>query len=179
MLLVIEDCVVQLLDVYEEKRGRLSLVFELCAWDLSAMIVEKDRCFPSLRVYRHVFRMLFSGLAYLHSRDIIHRDIKPNNVLFTERGVLKLIDFGSAKILQNGADRSHQVSTRWYRSPELMYGAEDYGEGLDIWAAGCTFVEALKGEAPFQGRSDIDQLMKIFEKLGTPTENEWPVSIGL
>lgn len=139
------------------------------------MIEDRQRCLGSLQVHRQVFHALFDALQYLHERSIIHRDIKPHNILFTDSGVLKLIDFGSAKRLRNGDQLTHQVSTRWYRSPELMYGAKDYGAPLDMWAAGCTLVEALKGEAPFQGKSDIDQLLQIFGQLGTPTDQQWPV----
>uniref|UniRef100_A0AAY5KRP6 Cyclin-dependent kinase 7 n=1 Tax=Esox lucius TaxID=8010 RepID=A0AAY5KRP6_ESOLU len=102
-------------------------------------------------------------------------DLKPNNLLLDENGVLKLADFGLAKAFGSpNRVYTHQVVTRWYRSPELLFGARMYGVGVDMWAVGCILAELLLRVPFLAGDSDLDQLSKIFEALGTPTDETWP-----
>uniref|UniRef100_A0A4W6GAJ7 Cyclin-dependent kinase 7 n=1 Tax=Lates calcarifer TaxID=8187 RepID=A0A4W6GAJ7_LATCA len=102
-------------------------------------------------------------------------DLKPNNLLLDGNGVLKLADFGLAKSFGSpNRVYTHQVVTRWYRSPELLFGARMYGVGVDMWAVGCILAELLLRIPFLAGDSDLDQLTKIFEALGTPTEETWP-----
>uniref|UniRef100_A0A3Q2Z3V6 Cyclin-dependent kinase 7 n=1 Tax=Hippocampus comes TaxID=109280 RepID=A0A3Q2Z3V6_HIPCM len=102
-------------------------------------------------------------------------DLKPNNLLLDGNGVLKLADFGLAKAFGSpNRVYTHQVVTRWYRSPELLFGARMYGVGVDMWAVGCILAELLLRIPFLVGDSDLDQLTKIFEALGTPTEETWP-----
>uniref|UniRef100_A0A8C6TAD4 Cyclin-dependent kinase 7 n=1 Tax=Neogobius melanostomus TaxID=47308 RepID=A0A8C6TAD4_9GOBI len=102
-------------------------------------------------------------------------DLKPNNLLLDGNGVLKLADFGLAKSFGSpNRIYTHQVVTRWYRSPELLFGARMYGVGVDMWAVGCILAELLLRIPFLAGDSDLDQLTKIFEALGTPTEETWP-----
>ncbi|XP_042731205.1 cyclin-dependent kinase 7 isoform X3 [Lagopus leucura] len=102
-------------------------------------------------------------------------DLKPNNLLLDENGVLKLADFGLAKSFGSpNRVYTHQVVTRWYRSPELLFGARMYGVGVDMWAVGCILAELLLRVPFLPGDSDLDQLTRIFETLGTPTEEQWP-----
>uniref|UniRef100_A0A3B5MN12 Cyclin-dependent kinase 7 n=1 Tax=Xiphophorus couchianus TaxID=32473 RepID=A0A3B5MN12_9TELE len=102
-------------------------------------------------------------------------DLKPNNLLLDGSGVLKLADFGLAKAFGSpNRVYTHQVVTRWYRSPELLFGARMYGVGVDMWAVGCILAELLLRIPFLAGDSDLDQLTKIFEALGTPTEETWP-----
>uniref|UniRef100_A0A673M8F9 Cyclin-dependent kinase 7 n=1 Tax=Sinocyclocheilus rhinocerous TaxID=307959 RepID=A0A673M8F9_9TELE len=102
-------------------------------------------------------------------------DLKPNNLLLDENGVLKLADFGLAKAFGSpNRVYTHQVVTRWYRAPELLFGARMYGMGVDMWAVGCILAELLLRVPFLAGDSDLDQLTKIFEALGTPTEETWP-----
>ncbi|KAJ6888319.1 hypothetical protein NC652_029385 [Populus alba x Populus x berolinensis] len=106
---------------------------------------------------------------------VLCRDMKPNNLLIGSNGQLKLADFGLARIFGSpGRKFTHQVFARWYRAPELLFGAKQYGAGVDVWAAGCIFAELLNRRPFLQGDSDIDQLGKIFQKLGTPTPSQWP-----
>ncbi|KAF2317418.1 hypothetical protein GH714_022050 [Hevea brasiliensis] len=102
-------------------------------------------------------------------------DMKPNNLLIASNGQLKLADFGLARIF-GSPDRkfTHQVFARWYRAPELLFGTKQYGSGVDVWAAACIFAELLLRRPFLQGTSDIDQLGKIFQSLGTPTPSQWP-----
>uniref|UniRef100_A0A2K6U5H9 Protein kinase domain-containing protein n=1 Tax=Saimiri boliviensis boliviensis TaxID=39432 RepID=A0A2K6U5H9_SAIBB len=105
---------------------------------------------------------------------ILHRDLKPNNLLLDENGVLKLADFGLAKSFGSpNRAYTYQVVTRWYRAPELLFGARMYGMCVDMWAVGCILAELLLRIPFLPGDSDLDQLMRIFETLGTPTEEQW------
>ncbi|CAG7827280.1 unnamed protein product, partial [Allacma fusca] len=102
-------------------------------------------------------------------------DMKPNNLLIDSKGVLKIGDFGLARYYGSpNRIYTHQVVTRWYRAPELLFGARNYGEGVDVWAVGCILAELLLRAPLFPGDSDLGQLSKIFEVLGTPTETNWP-----
>jgi cyclin-dependent kinase 7 len=102
--------------------------------------------------------------------------LKPNNVLISAKGELKLGDFGMAtRFGMPTGNRTSQVVTRWYRAPELLLGAKDYSFGVDMWAVGCIFAELMLRTPYLPGESDIDQLITIFRALGSPTETEWPV----
>lgn len=122
-------------------------------------------------------RMLLSGLKYLHGLSIMHRDIKPANLLITDDGTLKIADFGLARIYRkNSPERcySPQVATRFYRAPEILWGASQYGPPIDLWAAGCVFAEMLRGIPLFSGTTDIEQLALVVRLLGTPDLEQWP-----
>lgn len=99
--------------------------------------------------------------------QIIHRDVKPENVLVSSLGVVKLCDFGFARIISNNGEAcTEYVATRWYRAPELLVSEPNYGTGVDIWAIGCLFAEMMTGDPLFPGESDIDQLYLIVKLLG-------------
>jgi cyclin-dependent kinase 7 len=103
--------------------------------------------------------------------------VQPNNLLIDENGVLKIGDFGLAKSFGSpNRIYTHQVVTRWYRAPELLFGSRMYGTGVDIWAVGCILAELLLRVPFLPGISDLDQLSKITQALGTPNETDWPVS---
>lgn len=116
---------------------------------------------------------LFRSLAYIHSLGICHRDIKPQNLLLDpETGVLKLCDFGSAKHLVDGEPNVSYICSRYYRAPELIFGATDYTTMIDVWSAGCVLAELLLGQPIFPGDSGVDQLVEIIKVLGTPTRQQ-------
>jgi glycogen synthase kinase 3 beta len=116
---------------------------------------------------------LFRSLAYIHSLGICHRDIKPQNLLLdTETGVLKLCDFGSAKHLVKGEPNVAYICSRYYRAPELIFGATDYTTMIDVWSAGCVLAELMLGQPIFPGDSGVDQLVEIIKVLGTPTKEQ-------
>uniref|UniRef100_A0A0K2UGT8 Protein kinase shaggylike [Nasonia vitripennis] n=1 Tax=Lepeophtheirus salmonis TaxID=72036 RepID=A0A0K2UGT8_LEPSM len=116
---------------------------------------------------------LFRSLAYIHFQGICHRDIKPQNLLLDpESGVLKLCDFGSAKHLIRGEPNVSYICSRYYRAPELIFGAVDYSTNIDVWSAGCVFAELMLGQPIFPGDSGVDQLVEIIKVLGTPTREQ-------
>lgn len=116
---------------------------------------------------------LFRSLAYIHSLGICHRDIKPQNLLLDpDTGVLKLCDFGSAKLLIKGEPNVSYICSRYYRAPELIFGATDYTTMIDVWSAGCVLAELLLGQPIFPGDSGVDQLVEIIKVLGTPTKEQ-------
>ncbi|XP_041981479.1 glycogen synthase kinase-3 beta-like isoform X2 [Aricia agestis] len=116
---------------------------------------------------------LFRSLAYIHSLSICHRDIKPQNLLLDPKtGVLKLCDFGSAKHLVRGEPNVSYICSRYYRAPELIFGAIDYTTKIDVWSAGCVVAELLLGQPIFPGDSGVDQLVEIIKVLGTPTREQ-------
>lgn len=127
---------------------------------------------PILYIKLYMYQ-LFRSLAYIHSIGICHRDIKPQNLLLDpETAVLKLCDFGSAKVLVKGEPNVSYICSRYYRAPELIFGATDYTPDIDVWSAGCVLAELLLGQPIFPGDSGVDQLVEIIKVLGTPTREQ-------
>jgi cyclin-dependent kinase 7 len=126
--------------------------------------------------------MLMRGLNHIHQRFILHRvfdefikDLKPNNLLLARDGTLKIADFGLARIYGDPVTMTPTVITRWYRPPELLFGAQYYSDAVDIWSCGCIFAELMLRTPYFASETDIDQLKTIFQARGTPKEKDWPV----
>ncbi|XP_039399675.1 cyclin-dependent kinase 7 isoform X1 [Mauremys reevesii] len=165
--------IIGLLDAFGHK-SNISLVFDFMETDLEVIIKDSSLVLTQSHIKAYML-MTLQGLEYLHRHWILHRDLKPNNLLLDENGVLKLADFGLAKSFGSpNRVYTHQVVTRWYRAPELLFGARMYGVGVDMWAVGCILAELLLRVPFLPGDSDLDQLTKIFETLGTPTEEQWP-----
>ena len=121
---------------------------------------------------------LMRGLAFIHSQNIIHRDLKPSNLLISPSRRLKIADFGLAR-LKSERPMSHQVGTRWYRAPELLYSAKQYDYGVDLWAAGTIIGELYTFSPLFPGQGDVGQLCCVTGVLGTPTPETWPQLLEL
>ncbi|XP_078786413.1 cyclin-dependent kinase 15 isoform X2 [Oryzias latipes] len=119
---------------------------------------------------------LLRGLCYIHSRRILHRDLKPQNLLISYLGELKLADFGLARSKSIPSHSfSSEVVTLWYRPPDVLLGSTDYSVALDMWGAGCILIEMLQGAPAFPGGPDeLEQLKKIFSVLGVPSQISWP-----
>ena len=168
--------VVELLDVFPHKRN-LMLVYEYLDCDLEHVINDSSLRLRQSDV-KAFFRMALEGLAACHKAWVLHRDFKPNNLLIGRDGSLKLADFGASRCYGDVSDFpgnfTTQVFARWYRAPELLFGAKQYGPGVDLWAAGCVFAELMLRKPFLPADSDLKQLSLIFDALGTPTEDEWP-----
>lgn len=116
---------------------------------------------------------LCRALGHIHAAGICHRDVKPQNLLLDpERHVVKLIDFGSAKVLVPGEPNVSYICSRYYRAPELIFGSTEYTTAIDTWSGGCVFAELLLGAPLFPGESGVDQLVEIIKVLGTPTKRD-------
>jgi len=134
--------------------------------------VKNKMAFPDALGKIYAYQM-FRSLAYIHGLGICHRDIKPQNVL-VDTNIHKVVicDFGSAKKLQPGETSVAYICSRYYRAPELILGEEQYNTAIDIWSVGCVVAEMFLGEPIFPGNSSKDQLLKIMQILGTPTQQE-------
>ena len=120
-----------------------------------------------------MYQML-KALSFMHSHQIIHRDVKPENLLLSQNGLLKVCDFGFARSMlpNRSAVYTDYVSTRWYRAPELLVGDANYDATVDIWAVGCILAEMLSGNPLFPGDSDLHTLKLILETIGQPLTNK-------
>ncbi|KAF8516676.1 Pkinase-domain-containing protein [Gautieria morchelliformis] len=172
-----DDNVVRLLDIVHADQ-KLYLVFEFLDMDLKRFMESgNSRGEPiTLDTVRKFTHQLTSGLNYCHAHRVLHRDLKPQNLLIDKHLNLKLADFGLARAFGVPLRTyTHEVVTLWYRSPEVLLGSRHYSTALDMWSVGCIFAEmALRGQPLFPGDSEIDQIFRIFRILGTPTEDTWP-----
>ncbi|GAA5997079.1 hypothetical protein JCM5350_000814 [Sporobolomyces pararoseus] len=166
--------VIKLVDVFSNK-SNLNLVLEFLDTDLEAVIKDKSLVFQAGDIKSWMY-MTLKGLEFCHRNWILHRDMKPNNLLISSNGVLKIADFGLAREYadESTSKMTCQVVTRWYRPPELLLGARSYSTGVDLWATGCIFAELMLRVPFMAGESDMEQLQTIFNALGTPTERDWP-----
>lgn len=142
--------------------------------DLRTLLEDMPETFLNSEIKTLVIQLV-SGVQYLHDNWILHRDLKTSNLLLNNRGQLKIADFGMARYFGDPPPKMTQlVVTLWYRSPELLLGAEKYGTAVDMWSIGCIFGELLSKEPLLQGKNEVDELSKIFELCGIPTEETWP-----
>lgn len=165
--------IVRLLDVLHRSL-RLTMVFEYCDQDLKKYFDGLATVISPKTVQSFYFQLL-RGLAYCHRHNIFHRDLKPQNILISKKGELKLADFGLARAFGIPVRIfSAEVVTLWYRPPEVLMGAQVYTTSIDIWSAGCIFAEMANSGRPLFPGSDVDeQLKRIFKLVGTPTERNW------
>ena len=159
----------------QENHVYLNLVLEFVPDTIYRVVkqyAKAQRRMPLVLVKLYMYQMLRS-LAYIHGQGICHRDIKPQNLLVNpETHVVKLCDFGSAKKLVRGEPNISYICSRYYRAPELIFGATTYTTAVDVWSAGCVMGELLSGQPLFPGESGVDQLIEIIKALGTPTKDE-------
>ncbi|KAB8087827.1 hypothetical protein EE612_012250 [Oryza sativa] len=150
------------------------MVMEYMEHDLKGVMETMKQPYSQSEV-KCLMLQLLEGVKYLHDNWVLHRDLKTSNLLLNNRGELKICDFGLSR--QYGSPLkpyTQLVVTLWYRAPELLLGAKDYSTAIDMWSLGCIMGELLSKGPLFNGKSEIDQLDKIFRTLGTPDENIWP-----
>lgn len=151
------------------------LVLEFVEHDLKSILEDMPEPFLASEI-KQLLLQLTAGTAYLHAHWILHRDLKTSNLLLNNRGQLKIADFGMARYVGDPppAKLTSLVVTLWYRSPELLLGTKTYGAAVDMWSVGCIFGELLTREPLLQGKNEVDQMSKIFELCGVPTDESWP-----
>ncbi|XP_077998002.1 cyclin-dependent kinase 11B-like [Glandiceps talaboti] len=153
---------------------KIYIVMDYVEHDLKSLMETMKQPF-TLGEVKCLLRQLLRAVRHLHDNWILHRDLKTSNLLLSHKGVLKVGDFGLAR--EYGSPLKQYtpiVVTLWYRAPELLLGAKEYSCPIDLWSVGCIFAEMLTMKALFPGRSEIDQLNRIFKELGTPSEKIWP-----
>lgn len=165
--------IVELKDV-EQSGGSLYLVFEWVDKDLKKYMDSQSGPLPLPLVKSYMYQLL-KGLDYCHSRGIMHRDLKPQNLLVDKNGTMKLADFGLARAFMIPVrSYTHEVITLWYRAPEILLGQRTYAPCVDIWSSGTIMAEMITKRALWPGDSEIDELFRIFRSLGSPDETIWP-----
>lgn len=163
--------VVRLLSTFHNKKY-LVLVFEYCQYDMGRILRRSK--LSNIEIVSFSYQLL-SAVCEIHEHSIIHRDIKPQNLLVNERGVLKLCDFGLSRLMNVPCEQlSVDVVTQWYRAPEILLKCKNYSFASDIWSVGCVIAEMMSGRPLFPFSEDQPQLSRIFGLLGKPTDEEWP-----
>ncbi len=173
--------VVSLLEIMIEKNG-VFMIFNYMDHDLTGILTHPTIVLNDANI-KDIFKQLTEGVCYLHSRGVLHRDLKGPNILVDQNGTIQITDFGLARKMKSlpssstattsRPDYSNRVITLWYRPPELLFGSTAYGPEVDIWGLGCLLVELFTRTAIFQGMDEIHQLVEIFNIMGTPDENNW------
>ncbi|CAI5529896.1 unnamed protein product [Closterium sp. Naga37s-1] len=167
--------IVRLQDVVHADR-RLYLVFEYLDLDLKKHLDTSPHIAQDRMIIKSYMYQILQGVAYCHAHRVLHRDLKPQNLLIDRQtNSLKLADFGLARAFGIPVRTfTHEVVTLWYRAPEILLGSNHYGTPVDIWSVGCIFAEMINQRPLFPGDSEIDELFKIFRMLGTPNDDNWP-----
>lgn len=167
--------IVSLEDVLMED-NRLYLIFEFLSMDLKKYMdsIPSEKMLDSDLVKSYLYQIT-SAILFCHRRRILHRDLKPQNLLINKDGVIKVADFGLGRAFGVPVRiYTHEIVTLWYRAPEILLGCKRYSCPVDIWSIGCIFAEMTTRKPLFQGDSEIDQLFRMFRILKTPTEDIWP-----
>ncbi|XP_021285704.1 cyclin-dependent kinase 10 isoform X1 [Herrania umbratica] len=165
--------IVKVKEVVVDDHDNVYMVMEYMQHDFKGLMESMKHQFSTSDV-KCLMLQLLEGVKYLHDNWVLHRDMKTSNLLLNNQGELKICDFGMAR--QYGSPLkpyTTKVVTQWYRAPELLLGAKKYSTAVDMWSVGCIMAELLAKEPLFKGTSEIDQLRKIFDTLGTPNEKIW------
>jgi len=167
--------IVCLEDVLMEE-NRLYLIFEFLSMDLKKYMdsIPADKLMEPELVRSYLYQIT-NALLFCHQRRVLHRDLKPQNLLIDKNGIIKVADFGLGRSFGIPVrNYTHEIVTLWYRAPEVLLGSPRYSCPVDVWSIGCIFAEMCTRKPLFQGDSEIDQLFRMFRILRTPTEEIWP-----
>lgn len=167
--------VVELKEVVVGQRlDSIFLVMEYCEQDLASLLDNMMKPFSEAQV-KCITVQLLNGLKFLHESFIVHRDLKVSNLLMTDKGILKIADFGLARTHGlPSVNMTPRVVTLWYRAPELLFGSKTHNAAIDMWATGCILAELLLHKPLFPGKSEMEMIEMIIEMLGSPSEAIWP-----
>ena len=165
--------IVYLIDLIHGEK-KLYLVFEYMDHDLKKFLdINNGPLTPEL-VKSYLFQILIA-INFCHSKRILHRDLKPQNLLIDKDGIIKVADFGLARSFGIPIKTlTHEILTLWYRAPEILLGQKEYSTPVDMWSIGLIFYEMAHRKPLFAGDCEIDQIFKIFQMFGTPNEKTWP-----
>lgn len=173
-----ETHIVQMLGTFKDKQDNLYMAMELASYDLGFLIHQKHTRFWSLEQLKACMHQIATGIHCIHAARLMHRDLKPDNILcFQKEKIFKICDFGMAKNVHHQQVCSNQVTTRWYRDPQLLLGSRNYAYEIDIWSLACIFGTLLLDQVLFPGDNDAHQLLCIWSLCGTPDKKEvdlWP-----
>ncbi|NXX92577.1 MAK kinase, partial [Centropus bengalensis] len=164
--------VIKLKEVIREN-DHLYFVFEYMKENLYQLMKDRNKLFPE-SVIRNMMYQILQGLAFIHKHGFFHRDMKPENLLCIGPELVKIADFGLARELRSQPPYTDYVSTRWYRAPEVLLRSSIYSSPIDIWAVGSIMAELYTLRPLFPGTSEVDEIFKICQVLGTPKKSDWP-----
>ncbi|XP_048363912.1 serine/threonine-protein kinase MAK isoform X2 [Sphaerodactylus townsendi] len=169
--------VIKLKEVIREN-DHLYFVFEYMKENLYQLMKDRNKLFPE-SVIRNIMYQILQGLAFIHKHGFFHRDMKPENLLCMGPELVKIADFGLARELRSQPPYTDYVSTRWYRAPEVLLRSSVYSSPIDIWAVGSIMAELYTLRPLFPGTSEVDEIFKICQVLGTPKKGDWPEGFQL
>uniref|UniRef100_A0A8C7B0Z5 non-specific serine/threonine protein kinase n=1 Tax=Neovison vison TaxID=452646 RepID=A0A8C7B0Z5_NEOVI len=164
--------VIKLKEVIREN-DHLYFIFEYMKENLYQLMKDRNKLFPE-SVIRNIMYQILQGLAFIHKHGFFHRDMKPENLLCMGPELVKIADFGLARELRSQPPYTDYVSTRWYRAPEVLLRSSVYSSPIDIWAVGSIMAELYTLRPLFPGTSEVDEIFKICQVLGTPKKSDWP-----
>lgn len=165
--------VINLIDIFMAY-DNLNLVLEFLPTDLEVVIKDKNILFTPADIKSWML-MTLRGVYHVHRNFILHRDLKPSNLLISPEGLIKVADFGLARAVPGPREMlTSNVVTRWYRAPELLFGAKHYTYAVDVWSIGVIFAELMLRIPYLPGQDDMNQMEVTFRALGTPTDKDWP-----